>query len=54
MLFRSADTFRIKDKDTGVEELLESEEDISVAVDRLKSVKERIDHVDEVLSRLRG
>ena len=49
-----ADTFRIKDKDTGVEELLESEEDISVAVDRLKSVKERIDHVDEVLSRLRG
>ena len=49
-----ADTFRVEDKDTGVEELLESGEDISVAVERVRSVKERIDHVDEVLSRLRG
>lgn len=49
-----ADTFRINQKDTLVDELLESEEDISVAVERVKSVKERIDHVDEVLSRLRG
>ena len=49
-----ADTFRVEDKDTGVEELLESGEDISVAVERVRSVKERIDQVDEVLSRLRG
>ena len=35
-------------------DVIDDDEDISDAADRLKSAREKIDHIDDVLARLRG
>jgi hypothetical protein len=47
-----AQAFRPKTEDSI--EAIEDDENLSDAVDRLKSAREKIDHIDDVLARLRG
>ena len=48
-----ADSFRPKKNDSS-EEIISQDENLIDAGDRLKSAKEKIDHIDDVLARLRG
>ena len=43
-----------KPKTETLSEVIEDDEDIADAADRLKSAREKIDHIDDVLARLRG
>jgi len=43
-----------KPKTETISEVIEDDEDIADAADRLKSAREKIDHIDDVLARLRG
>ena len=43
-----------KPKSEQIIQVIEDDEDISDAADRLKSAREKIDHIDDVLARLRG
>ena len=43
-----------KPKTETLSEVIENDEEIADAADRLKSAREKIDHIDDVLARLRG
>ena len=43
-----------KPKDETISQVVEDDEEIADAADRLKSAREKIDHIDDVLARLRG
>ena len=43
-----------KPKTETLSEVIEDDEEIADAADRLKSAREKIDHIDDVLARLRG
>ena len=47
-----ADAFKPKNNEEII--IMENDEEIADAADRLKSAREQIDHIDDVLARLRG
>ena len=49
-----ASSFRPTKNNDIVEEIIAEDESLSDAGERLKSAKEKIDHIDDVLARLRG
>tara|TARA_B100000900_G_scaffold406952_1_gene418835 strand:+ start:1192 stop:3012 length:1821 start_codon:yes stop_codon:yes gene_type:complete len=48
-----ASSFKPKSEETG-EDIIASDKDLSDAGERVKSVKEKISHIDDILARLRG
>ena len=49
-----ANTFKPSKTNNTAEDLIAEDEELSDAGERLKSAKEKIDHIDEILARLRG
>ena len=49
-----ANTFKPSEKNNTAEDLIAEDEELSDAGERLKSAKEKIDHIDDILARLRG
>lgn len=49
-----ANTFKPSKKNNTAEDLIAEDEELSDAGERLKSAKEKIDHIDDILARLRG
>ena len=48
-----ASSFKPKSEETG-EDIIAADKDLSDAGERVKSVKEKISHIDDILARLRG
>ncbi|DAC60327.1 MAG TPA: hypothetical protein HA354_00500 [Candidatus Poseidoniaceae archaeon] len=49
-----ANTFKPSGKENITEEVIAADEELSEAGERLKSAKEKINHIDDILARLRG
>ena len=49
-----ANTFKPSNTNNTAEDLIAEDEELSDAGERLKSAKEKIDHIDDILARLRG
>ena len=49
-----ANTFKPSKKNNTAEDLIAEDEELSDAGERLKSAKEKLDHIDDILARLRG
>ena len=49
-----ANTFKLSKTNNTAEDLIAEDEELSDAGERLKSAKEKIDHIDDILARLRG
>ena len=49
-----ANTFKPSNTNNNAEDLIAEDEGLSDAGERLKSAKEKIDHIDDILARLRG
>ena len=49
-----ANTFKPSKTNNNAEDLIAEDEELSGAGERLKSAKEKIDHIDDILARLRG